>query len=70
MIIREVENAISDLPVNLKSPFMLSYLGYKYEEISQIEGVPLGTVKIRIHTARKRLKERLPEYDYHNSIAA
>jgi RNA polymerase sigma-70 factor (ECF subfamily) len=33
--------------------------GYKLEEIQEITGVPVGTVKSRLHRARARLKEIL-----------
>jgi RNA polymerase sigma-70 factor (ECF subfamily) len=35
--------------------------GYKLEEIQMITGVPVGTVKSRLHRARARLKEILLE---------
>jgi len=41
---------------------MMSYEGYKYSEIAENLDVPLGTVKIRIHVARKKLKESLGAY--------
>jgi RNA polymerase sigma-70 factor (ECF subfamily) len=34
----------------------------EYEEIAHIVGKPLGTVKSRIHYARKRLKKLLTTY--------
>ncbi|HND72694.1 MAG TPA: sigma factor-like helix-turn-helix DNA-binding protein, partial [Bacteroidia bacterium] len=48
---------------NLKVPFMMSFRGYKYEEIASQLSIPLGTVKIRIHTARQKLKEKLNVYN-------
>ena len=33
--------------------------GYKLEEIHQLTGVPVGTVKSRLHRARARLREIL-----------
>ncbi|MDX1404487.1 MAG: RNA polymerase sigma factor [Woeseiaceae bacterium] len=33
--------------------------GYKLQEIQQITGDPLGTIKSRLHRARARLRERL-----------
>jgi RNA polymerase sigma-70 factor (ECF subfamily) len=38
---------------------MLYVEGYKYEEIAEILGIPVGTVKSRIFTARERLKAML-----------
>jgi RNA polymerase sigma-70 factor (ECF subfamily) len=54
--------AIDLLSENLKTPFLISYQGYKYEEIASYLSVPLGTVKIRIHVARQKLKTSLKEY--------
>jgi len=36
--------------------------GYKYEEIAEYTGLPVGTIKSRIFTARKRLRERFSDY--------
>jgi RNA polymerase sigma-70 factor (ECF subfamily) len=33
--------------------------GYKLEEIHQLIGIPVGTVKSRLHRARARLREIL-----------
>lgn len=59
---QEINNAIDDLNTNLKTPFMMSFTGYKYEEIASKLSIPLGTVKIRIHCARQKLKEKLSVY--------
>jgi RNA polymerase sigma-70 factor (ECF subfamily) len=39
-----------------------------YEEISKILGVPLGTVKSRLHRARQALKARLASYFYSTKV--
>ena len=54
-----IESEITKLPANLKDPFMLYFEGYSYDEIAQRFDIPLGTVKSRIHHARKRLKKSL-----------
>ncbi len=59
---KEINSAISNLNTNLKTPFMMSFSGYKYEEIASKLSIPLGTVKIRIHCARQKLKEQLSIY--------
>ncbi|MBK8847198.1 MAG: RNA polymerase sigma factor [Bacteroidetes bacterium] len=59
---KDVHNAVQLLTDNLKIPFMMSFKGYKYEEIAAYLHIPLGTVKIRIHSARKKLKESLHSY--------
>jgi RNA polymerase sigma factor (sigma-70 family) len=56
---KEIQTLIDGLPEIFKNPFMLYYDGYKYQEISDILGEPLGTIKSRIHFARKLLKENI-----------
>ena len=36
--------------------------GLSYEEISEILGTPVGTVRSRLHRARSQLKEELAGY--------
>ena len=59
---KEINEAIYQLPEIFKVPFQLYFDGYKYQEIADILVEPLGTVKSRIHFARKLLKERLTRY--------
>lgn len=59
---KEINAAIYQLPDIFKTPFQLYFDGYKYQEIADIMGEPLGTVKSRIHFARKLLKERLSRF--------
>ena len=59
---KEINAAIYQLPEIFKTPFQLYFDGYKYQEIADIMGEPLGTVKSRIHFARKLLKERLSRF--------
>jgi len=60
--VKEINEAIHQLPEIFKTPFMLYFDGYKYQEIADVLGEPLGTVKSRIHFARKLLKDRLNRY--------
>jgi RNA polymerase sigma factor (sigma-70 family) len=62
LAMRDIQNALSDLSDNLRTPFMMSYTGYKYEEIATRLQIPLGTVKVRIHNARKELMKKLSVY--------
>ncbi|MES1216597.1 MAG: sigma factor-like helix-turn-helix DNA-binding protein, partial [Bacteroidota bacterium] len=43
-------------------PFSLYFDGYKYHEIAEALHEPLGTIKSRIHFARKLLKEQITRY--------
>ncbi len=62
LAMKDIQNAIDKLNVKLKKPFMMSFEGYKYEEIAQNLSLPLGTVKIRIHNARQLLQDSLKTY--------
>ena len=60
--VKEINEAIHQLPEIFKTPFTLYFDGYKYQEIADVLGEPLGTVKSRIHFARKLLKDRVTRY--------
>jgi RNA polymerase sigma factor (sigma-70 family) len=59
---KEIQAAIYHLPDIFKNPFTLYFEGYKYHEIADILGEPLGTIKSRIHFARKLLKEQIAQF--------
>ena len=46
----------------LSTPFKLYLSGYKYHEIAQHLGIPIGTVKNRIFNARKEIQKKLTGY--------
>lgn len=54
----EINHAIQQLPDEYRTPFSMHVSGYKYNEIADHMGLPLGTVKSRIHFARKALQSR------------
>jgi len=55
-----LQRAIDQLPEEQKAVVILSEIqGLKYQDISAILEVPVGTVKSRMHTAMERLKELL-----------
>jgi RNA polymerase sigma factor (sigma-70 family) len=60
--IKEIRNAIHQLPDIFRHPFNLYFEGYKYHEIAGMLKEPLGTIKSRIHFARKLLKEQLSRF--------
>jgi RNA polymerase sigma-70 factor (ECF subfamily) len=60
--IKEIKRAIRQLPEIFKTPFLLYFDGYKYNEIADVLQEPLGTIKSRIHFARKLLKEQISRY--------
>lgn len=57
--LKEIHQAIYLLPQIFKMPFLLYFEGYRYHEIAESLNEPLGTIKSRIHFARKLLKEQL-----------
>ena len=59
----EVTNAISSLQEDYRTVIILSDIeGYSYEEIAEFIDTPVGTVRSRLHRARKMLYSKL--YDY------
>jgi RNA polymerase sigma factor (sigma-70 family) len=60
--IKEIQRLIQQLPEIFKTPFLLYFDGYKYNEIAEVLHEPLGTIKSRIHFARKLLKEQISRY--------
>jgi len=57
-----VAKAIASLPDKYRAPLVLCDLEEKsYEEISEVLGLPVGTVKSRINRARNLLKEKLKD---------
>ena len=59
---KDIVKAIQSLPLIFSNPFMLYFEGYKYHEIAEMLNEPLGTIKSRIHFARKLLKEQLTRF--------
>ena len=55
---QEITAAISEFADEFRIPFSMHVAGYKYEEIAAHLCLPLGTVKSRIFTARRRLQQR------------
>lgn len=61
---KSIMSEIQSVDKSYVDTFMMHYEGYKYEEIAEIMGIPLGTVKSRIFLARKKLMEKLKDYRY------
>jgi RNA polymerase sigma-70 factor (ECF subfamily) len=59
---KDLQAALQRLPDIFRNPFVLYYEGYKYNEIAEYLQEPLGTIKSRIHFARKLLKEEISRY--------
>lgn len=59
----EISKAITELPEDFRTVIILSDIeGFTYDEIADFVDVPVGTVRSRLHRARKMLYTQL--YDY------
>lgn len=58
----DINKALNMLSPDILLPFTKYFAGYKYHEIATELDIPLGTVKTRIHEARKHLKRTLKIY--------
>jgi RNA polymerase sigma-70 factor (ECF subfamily) len=60
--LKDIQEAIHNLPQIFRNPFLLYFDGFKYHEIAEMLGEPLGTIKSRIHFARKLLKTQIERH--------
>jgi RNA polymerase sigma-70 factor (ECF subfamily) len=59
-VLRALEEALASMPAAYRSALIMWHVeGLSYEEISAILGVPMGTVKARIHRGREKLQQKL-----------
>ena len=54
-----LERAVSKLPETFAEVYRLRASGMSYDEVAEILGVPVGTVKSRVHEMVLRLKEEV-----------
>jgi RNA polymerase sigma-70 factor (ECF subfamily) len=59
ILIQEVNKMIDSLDDSIRLPFLKHFEGFKYQEIADEMGLPLGTVKSRIFFARQALKDSI-----------
>jgi RNA polymerase sigma-70 factor (ECF subfamily) len=60
MVDRRLQDALLGLREDLRMVVVLADVeGYPYEEIAEMMGVPIGTIKSRLHRARRALRDRL-----------
>lgn len=60
--LKDIQQAIYNLPEIFRNPFLLYFDGFRYHEIADMLDEPLGTIKSRIHFARKLLKNQLQRH--------
>jgi RNA polymerase sigma-70 factor (ECF subfamily) len=59
----EITQALNSIPVDCRLIVLLSDIeGFTYEEMSKIIGIPIGTVRSRLHRARNMMKDKIKEY--------
>ncbi len=62
-MLRLIEMAMELLPAEIREPFVLrEYDDLPYDEIADILGISAVAVRIRVHRARKRIREILEPY--------
>lgn len=59
MRLQEINAALHQLPAIFKNACLLYLHGYKYHEIALALNEPLGTIKSRIHFAKKILQKQI-----------
>ncbi len=65
----DVKEAIEELPEDFRLVIVLSFLeGFSYQEIADIVGLNIGTVKSRLHRGRKLLQKTLWQYAVKNGF--
>jgi len=59
---KDIWSHVNSLHPELLIPFKMHTSGYKYHEIAEQQNIPIGTVKNRIHKARKEIQKKLTAY--------
>lgn len=59
---KEIYRVVHSLPREYRIPFLMHISGFKYREIADRLGLPLGTVKSRIFFTRRQLQELLKDF--------
>jgi RNA polymerase sigma-70 factor (ECF subfamily) len=63
--------AVEELPAELRAAVMLVFLqGESYAEAAEVLGIPVGTVKSRVHRALRRLRREVAEGHDHKAKGA
>lgn len=60
--IKEIHKAVHALPKEYRIPFAMHISGFKYQEIADHLGVPIGTIKSRIFFTRQKLQKELRDF--------
>ena len=57
--LKDLQQAVHNLPEIFRNPFVLYFDGYRYHEIATMLNEPLGTIKSRIHFAKRLLQKQI-----------
>ena len=60
--LKEIRKIVNTLPKEYRIPFSMYVSGFKYREIAERLGLPIGTVKSRIFFTRQRLQKDLRDF--------
>ena len=60
--LKELHKVINAVPESMRKPFLMYVAGFKYNEIAEKMGLPIGTIKSRLFFVRKRLQKELKEF--------
>ena len=60
--LKEIRRIVNSLPKEYRVPFSMYISGFKYREIADRLGLPIGTVKSRIYFTRQRLQRDLKDF--------
>ena len=60
--LKEIRRIVNALPKEYRIPFAMYVSGFKYREIADKLGLPLGTVKSRIYFTRQKLQQELKDF--------
>ncbi len=63
MRVQEIYEILDALDDKYSVPFMMHHQGYAYKEIGEYLGLPIGTVKSRLYTARQTLQKMIQAKD-------
>ena len=60
--LKEIRRIVNALPKEYRVPFSMYVSGFKYREIAERLGLPIGTIKSRIFFTRQRLQKDLKDF--------